>query len=111
MNSENPAQIESKAFFIGRMIVFSIVYFMVDGWLSSLNDESFLQNYGIGIILLIIFVPFYLFDKVNLPLFHMNNISMFVIEFGLSWILSDYVDFLQDLWSLSIAVLRLFGLL
>lgn len=110
MSSENPARVGSKAFFIGRMIVFSIVYFIVDGWLSSLNDESFLQNYGIGILLLILFLPFYLFDKVDFPLFHMNGASIFMIEFGLSWILSDYVDFLHDLWTLSLAVLRLFGL-
>jgi len=106
----DPEITQKKAFYMGRVIVFSIFYFVVDLWLSSLNNEELIQNWGIGLIGMMIFTFLYCVDNVNLVLFKMNKINTFMIDFFLSWILSDSIDFMQTTWDLSLAILRMFGL-
>lgn len=110
MIDENPLAMQKKAYFIVRLVLFTVFFFIVDEFLTPLNDELILENWGIGLIGMMVFIGFYIIDKIKLFVFKINWFNTIMIEFFLTWVLSDSSDFLRDFLIASEAILRLFGL-
>ena len=109
--SENVASgMERKAFFLAKLLLFATCYYIVDEFLTALNDETVIQNWGIGLIGMMIFIAFYCM-QVNVFIFKINKFNATMIGFFFSWVLSDWQDFLTALFDAMSSILTLFGLL
>lgn len=103
MSSKTPEANQQKVMFLVSLIVLTVFFFVVDEFLTKLNDERIIENWAIGFWGLLGFVFLYIIDKVKL-------ISHLMIEFFLTWLLADIVDCLEYWFNALVLVLKLFGL-
>jgi len=101
---------ERKAWFLAKLLLFAICYYIVDEFLTALNNEQYIQNWGVGLIGMMIFIAFYTI-QLDVFIFKMNKVNVSLISFFFSWILSDWQDFLAATFNAFAAVLALFGLM
>jgi hypothetical protein len=86
--------ISQKTLYILKIVGFTVMYSIVKDFLILLNDESWIQNWSVGLIGMIIFSAFYIIDNIDLIIFRIDRFNEFMILFFLSWLLADLDDFL-----------------
>ena len=72
---------------------FLILYAIIEAYILPLNSETLIQNWGIGVIGIIIFVALYLINIEKL-LFRPKKLYFFMIMVFLCWLIKDWADFI-----------------
>jgi len=92
MDPEQKSIRDKSIYLLRNVILFSIIYSFVAGWIRLLNPETWIQDWEVGMIGMVIFSALYIIDR-ELPLFRYDLLNEFMISFFLSWFLSDIGDF------------------
>nr|BDI55111.1 MAG: hypothetical protein [uncultured archaeon] len=97
MTDKEVKTIRTKALYILKdVIIFTIIFSIVKGFLIDLNPETFIQNWEIGLLGIAIFSTLYVLDLRNkwyLLFFKYDIFNEFMISFFLSYLLTDFDDF------------------
>lgn len=83
-------------YYLLKIIGWAIVYGIVFDILTTINPETMVQNFQIGIIIILIGCFFFI-PPVDKLLFRPKKIWRMVVLFGFAWIIADWVDFTNDL--------------
>jgi hypothetical protein len=82
-----------KGIYVIKVLAWFFMLFIVHEFLINLNPESFIENWGIGLIGMLIFIGlFVIYDN-------LASVNAFMITFFAAWLVSDFTDFLNVLAS------------
>lgn len=75
------------------IIGFLILFAVIEAYITPLNSETIVQNWGIGVIGIIVFSVLYLIN-IEKFLFRPKPLWFFMIAVSTCWIIIDWADFI-----------------
>lgn len=73
---------------------FLFLYAIIEAYILPLNPEIFIQNWGIGVVGIIVFSTLYLIN-IEKFLFRPKKLWFFMIMVSLCWLIKDWADFIM----------------
>ena len=96
---------EERAKYLIKILAFTIMYTIISQILMPFANEVqmvvfdrvLIQNWGIGLFFIILFIFFFIINELPLFIFRANKINKFLILFWLSWIIEDWEAFIYTI--------------
>ncbi len=88
----------TMSFFTNAKTILGIVGFIimvavVEAWLAPLNSETYIENWGIGVLGIFLFSVLYILP-IDRYLFRFKKVYKFIILYSLAWLIVDWSDFI-----------------